>query len=195
VSYESPTSRKRREKWGTLKLGNLGEVGHPPIPPTLRTFFVTSSTAGKRNLLQSDRSANLFIEILYHYRSERKYLLNSFVVMPDHFHVLITIGPEVTIERAAQFIKGGFAFRAGKQFGFRPPVWQRGFSEVRIYDPEHLSRVQEYIAQNPAKRGLVLSAKQYAYSSAGGRFELDDVPQGLKPSSFLLPVGTPEGVP
>jgi putative transposase len=170
-------------------------AGPSAIPPTLRTFFVTSSIAGKRNLLQSERSANLFIEVLYHYRLERKYLLHSFVVMPDHFHVLITIGPEVTIERAAQFIKGGFAFRAGKQFGFRPPVWQRGFSEVRIYDPEHLSRVQEYIALNPVKRRLVLSAKQYPYSSACNRFELDDVPQGLKPSSFLLPIGTPEGVP
>jgi putative transposase len=117
------------------------------IPQTLRTFFVTSSIAGKRNLLQSERSANLFIEVLYHYRLERKYFLHSFVVMPDHFHVLITVGHEITIERAVQFIKGGFAFRAGKQVGFRPPVWQRGFSEVRMYDSEHLSRVQEYIAK------------------------------------------------
>ncbi|MCU1268912.1 MAG: hypothetical protein JWN74_206 [Acidobacteriaceae bacterium] len=170
-------------------------AGLSAIPPTLRAFFVTSSIAGKRNLLQSERSASLFIDVLYHYRSERKYFLHSFVVMPDHFHLLITVGHEITIERAAQFIKGGFAFRAGKQFGFRPPVWQRGFSEVRIYDPEHLGRVQEYIAQNPVKRRLVLSATEYAYSSACGRFELDEVPQGLKPSSFLLPVGTPEGVP
>lgn len=34
-----------------------------------RTFFVTSSIAGKRNLLQSDRSAQLFIRVLYEYRS------------------------------------------------------------------------------------------------------------------------------
>jgi len=170
-------------------------AGPSAIPPTLRTFFVTSSIAGKRNLLQSERSANLFIEVLYHYRLERKYFLHSFVVMPDHFHVLITVGHEITIERAVQFIKGGFAFRAGKSFRFRPPVWQRGFSEVRMYDSEHLSRVQEYIAQNPVKRRLVLSAKQYPYSSACGRFELDEVPQGLKPSNTWLPVGTPEGVP
>jgi putative transposase len=157
------------------------------IPPTLRTFFVTSSIAGKRNLLQSERCTSLFIDVLYHYRLERKYLLHSFVVMPDHFHVLITIGPEVTIERAAQFIKGGFTFRAGKQFGFRPPVWQRGFSEVRIYDPEHLGRVQEYIAQNPVKRRLVQSATEYAYSSACGRFELDRSASGAKALKLLAP--------
>ena len=165
------------------------------IPQTLRTFFVTSSIAGKRNLLRSARCANLFIEVLYHYRSERKYFLHSFVVMPDHFHVVITMGHEITIERAVQFIKGGFAFRAGRAFGLKPPVWQRGFSEARIYDPEHLSRVREYIARNPAKLGLAHGVRDYPYSSACGRFELDELPQGLKPSGSLPLIGTPEGVP
>ena len=109
------------------------------IAAGLRTFFVTSSIAEKRNLLQSHCSAQLFIEVLYHYRDQHKYLLHDFVVMDDHFHVLITVGEEMTIERAVQFIKGGFAFRAGKELGFRAPVWQRGFSEVRIYDSQALA--------------------------------------------------------
>ncbi|SRR6266498_1120298 len=165
------------------------------ITPTLRTFFVTSSISGKHNLLQSERSARLFINMLYHYRSEHKYLLHSFVVMPDHFHFLITIGPEISIERAIQFIKGGFAFRAGKELGFRPPVWQRGFSEVRVYDSEHLSRVLEYIENNPVKRRLAQFPTEYRYSSAHNGFELDEVPQGLKPKSVLLPTVTSEDVP
>lgn len=82
-----------------------------------RTFFITSSTAGKRNLLQSDRSAKLFIDVLYAYRAQGKFRLHEFVVMPDHFHLLMTIDSEITIERAIQFIKGGFAFRAGKELG------------------------------------------------------------------------------
>jgi putative transposase len=119
------------------------------ITAALRTFFVTSSIADKRNLLKSNRSAKLFIEVLYHYRSEHKYVLHGFVVMPDHFHVLITVGQSLSVERAVQFIKGGFAFRAGKEFGFTSPVWQRGFPEIRIYRSEQFSRIQKYIAQNP----------------------------------------------
>jgi len=158
-------------------------------------FFVTSSIVEKRNLLQSQRSARLFIEVLYHYRDERRYLLHGFVVMPDHFHVLITVEGEMTVERAVQFIKGGFAFRAGKELGFRAPVWQRGFSEVRIYDSQHCLRVKEYIAKNPVKRGLVEKPRDYLYSTAHGGFELDEVPQGLKPALSLRLIGTPEGVP
>ena len=115
--------------------------------------------------------------------------------MPDHFHILITIDRQMTIERAVQFIKGGFAFRAGKELGFKAPVWQRGFSEVRIYDSDHFARVQQYIAQNPVKRGLAPNPAEYPYSSAGGGFELDEVPQGLKPHRSLRLVGTSEDVP
>jgi REP-associated tyrosine transposase len=144
------------------------------IMSATRTFFVTSSIAGKRNLLQSHRSAQLFVDVLYHYRAQHKYLLHAFVVMPDHFHVLITLGKEISVERAVQLVKGGFAFRAGKELGLRAPVWERGFSEVRIYDSDSRLRVCEYIAQNPVKRRLAEVPSEYTYSSSHGGFELDE---------------------
>lgn len=150
-----------------------------------RTFFATSSIAGKRRLLQSDRAARLFVDVLFHYRLQHKYLLHEFVVMPDHFHVVITVGKEISIERAVQFIKGGFAFRAGRELGLRAPVWERGFSEVRAQDAEALGRIREYIADNPVKAGLARIPEEYEYSSAHPGFESDEVPQGLKPSTLL----------
>ena len=150
------------------------------IVATARTFFVTSSTAGKRNLLQSDRAARLFIDVLYAYRAQQKYFLHAFVVMPDHFHVLITVR-DISIERVVQFIKGGFAFRAGKELKLRPPVWERGFSETRVHDSEAAARISDYIVQNPVRRGFALNPPEYPYSSAHPGYELDEVPQGLKP--------------
>jgi len=161
----------------------------------LRTFFVTSSIAGKRRLLQSAHSAELFINVLYHYRSLRKYLLHDFVLMPDHFPVLITLGSEISIERAVQCIKGGFAFRAGKELGFHSPVWERGFSESRVTDADSLLRVRDYIADNPVKNGLVKTANEYAYCSSHPGFVLDDVPQWLKPATQGPHFGTSEDVP
>jgi putative transposase len=150
-----------------------------------RTFFVTSSISDKRNLLQSDRSATLFVCVLYDYRAQQKFRLHEFVVMPDHFHVLVTVDCDMTIERAVQFIKGGFAFRAGRELGFSAPVWQKGFSEVRILNADEYVRTSEYIRNNPVGRHLVTEAKQYPYSSAYPGFELDPAPQGLKPDSHL----------
>jgi putative transposase len=145
-----------------------------------RTFFVTSSTWGKCGLLQSARAAQLFIDVLYHYRTQRKYLLHEFVVMPDHFHLLLTVGAEMTVEKAAQLIKGGFAFRAGRELGFRAPVWQKGFSEIRVNEGEAFQKMREYIHSNPVNRFLVTTGADYPYSSAHAEFELDPPPQRLK---------------
>lgn len=151
------------------------------IGPGDRTFFVSSSIAGGRSLLQTERSAQLFIEGLYSYREQSKYRLHEFVAMPNHVHVLITVGPELSVEKAVQFIKGGFAFRAGKAFGFKAPVWSHGFSEVRVLSPESYIEHRRYIHENPVKKGLAQSAAEFPFSSAFPGFELDPIPQGLKP--------------
>ena len=161
----------------------------------LRTFFVTSSILAKRNLLQSSAAAELFIDVLYTYRSQSKYLLHEFVVMPDHIHVLITVDREMSIERAVQLIKGGFAFRASRELGFHAPVWQKGFSEIRTLDSKAFSRQREYIRNNPVVRHLAERREEYLYSSANSRYELDEEPQRLKPLEFAASFGTPEGVP
>lgn len=160
-----------------------------------RTFFVTSSIAEKRNLLQSERSAGLFLRVLYEYRAQRKFRVHEFVVMPDHFHVLLTVGSDMTVEKAVQFIKGGFGFRAGRELGFSAPVWQKGFSEVRVLDAEAYSGIREYIWNNPVKRGLVSEAAEFPYSSGHAGLELDPPPEGLKPCRFGVADGMAKAIP
>lgn len=103
--------------------------------------------------------------------------------MPNHFHLLLTVGNEMAVERAVQFIKGGYAFRAGKEFGMRAPSWQKGYSEVRVFDGQHYAKIQDYIRNNPVRR-LVMRPEQYPYSSARPGLELDPPPHGLKPVEF-----------
>jgi putative transposase len=115
--------------------------------------------------------------------------------MPDHFHLLLTVECGMTIERAVQFVKGGFAFRAGRELGFSAPVWQRGFSEVRILDANAFRRTREYIRNNPVVRHLVSEAEGYPYSSTYPGFETDAAPQGLKAQLPRALYGTAKAVP
>ena len=85
-----------------------------------QTYFVTSETAQGTNVFQSDRAADLFMDVLLGYRRERKYQLHEFVLLPDRFHGLITPAQEVSLERAVHYIKGGFSFRLKSGV----PVWQ-----------------------------------------------------------------------
>jgi putative transposase len=142
-----------------------------------RTFFVTSVTAQRRALFQRVESADLLIEVFVGYRQQGKYLLHEFVIMPDHFHALITPAPELSLERAVQLIKGGFSFRLQSNL----PVWQGSFTNHRIRDGEDFEQHREYIRMNPVRAGLTRRAEDYRHSSATGDFALDPVPQGLKP--------------
>ena len=138
-------------------------------------YFITASTFQKRNLLQSDRMAGLFVEVLLHYRRQQKYLLHEFVVMPDHFHLLIT--PSDSLERAMQLIKGGFSFRAKKELAFMHEIWQPSFYDRRVRNAEEYFGFREYIWQNPVKRGLAARPEEYRYSSAWPGMEMDPAPQ------------------
>jgi len=160
-----------------------------------RTFFVTSSIAGKRNLLQADRSAGLFVQVLYDYRAQGKFRLHEFVVMPDHFHVLLSVDSQSTVEKTVQFIKGGFAYRAGRELRFVAPVWQKGFSEVRILDAAAYEQVTKYIRNNPVTRHLISEVSEFQHSSAHAGFELDPEPQGLKPIRGWDAVGMAKAMP
>ena len=116
-----------------------------------------------RALLQSHRNATLFVEVLRSYVAARKFQLHDFVVMPDHVHLLLTVDAQMSVEKAVQYIKGGFSYRLKKEFGYAGEVWQRGFSDVRVEDRESFLRHREYIAQNPVRRGLVSSPEEYPY--------------------------------
>src|ERR1039457_1665731 len=133
------------------------------ILSSARTFFATTKTSQGRALLQSERNASLFIDVLRSYVAARKFQLHDFVVMPDHVHLLITVPGDMTIEKVIQFIKGGFSYRLKKEFGYSGEVWQRGFSEVRVDGRESFLQHRRYIAENPMRAGLVDSPEKFPY--------------------------------
>jgi putative transposase len=157
------------------------------VAQSRRTFFVTTRTYAGRRVFQVDRNAELFVDVL---RScARRFEIHDFVVMPDHVHLLVSVDGELSIEKAVQFIKGGFSYRVKKELGYVGEVWQRGFSEVRVDDQESFRRHREYIAQNPVRAGL---ANPYPWCFETLRKRKA---QGLKPGSLGAGDGTTEVVP
>ena len=116
-----------------------------------------------RRLLQSERNANLLINVLRSLVVERKFQLHDFVVMPDHVHLLLTVFDEMTIEKAMQLIKGRFSHRLSHELGYKGEVWQRGFTEEQVINKESLEAHRAYIVNNPVKAGLAASPDEYPF--------------------------------
>ena len=78
-------------------------------PQHLRTYFITTTTANRRRLFQVETNALLMLDILQEQRAKDRFHLHAFVIMPDHLHALLTPAPDVSLEKAVQFIKGNFS--------------------------------------------------------------------------------------
>jgi putative transposase len=152
-----------------------------------RVFFVTTITAGRLPIFRRETTARLLLDTLAHYREQRRFLLHEFVIMPDHIHVLLTPAADVSLEKAMQFIKGGFSYR----LKFRGPVWQQSFTNHRVRDSRDYEHHRGYIRMNPVRARLAERAEEYPYSSAAGVMRLDPPPPGLKPALSKIPVTRP----
>ncbi|HEY0308446.1 MAG TPA: transposase [Acidobacteriaceae bacterium] len=139
------------------------------------TFFLTAACAERRRIFQVDNNAKLLVETILHYRTH--YLLHAYVVMPDHFHLILT-PQDIAIERAMQYIKGGFSRRYNAARKLKMEVWQRGYTDHRIRDAKDYAARKHYVEQNPVVRGLVEIANQHEYSSANGIVAMDDYLRG-----------------
>lgn len=145
------------------------------------TYFITASSFEKQSILQSGRMANLFVEVLLHYRDQGRYSLYQYVVMPNHFHLLITPLAPVTLGKAVQFIKGSFSYRAKKQLAFNGEIWQTSFYDHRVRDSNEYARLRHYIHMNPVRKGLATLPEEFPFGSV--RAALDETPPRLKPAA------------
>jgi putative transposase len=144
-------------------------------PQETRTYLVTAVAAQRHSIFQVTATAELLEKTILDYRAQARFLLHAFVIMPDHFHALITPAPDVSLEKAMQFIKGGFSFRLKS----KSDVWMRSFNESQIMSEEKFVACLRYIEENPVRRGLVATPQDYRFSSASVG-PLDTMPVQMK---------------
>lgn len=149
------------------------------------TYSITAASWQHRAIFNTDRMASLLLKTLSDYRNQGKFLLHEFVIMPDHIHLLIT-PTGITLERAMQFIKGGFSYRVKKALGLTIEIWERGYVDHRLRDAADYQQHVRYIHENPVKPRIVALPEQFQYSSACGGVPLDPCPRGLKPETVIV---------
>ena len=146
------------------------------------TYFVTTDTWERRKIFLKGTAAEIVEVKLFEYRDKGHYCVHHYVVMPEHFHALLTPGETTSLEKAIGLIKGGSSFGIGKALRMRFPVWHEGFTEHGIRDAEDYETHVRYIQSNPVKAGLVKEPKDYPYCSLSGKYRLDPwpMPSGAK---------------
>jgi putative transposase len=112
--------------------------------------------------------SELLVEVLRDGIRKQKFTVQAFVVMPEHLHAVLTPNRLLSLERAVQFIKGTFSYRAKCELGIGMEIWQASFTNHRIRNEGDFKRHLEYIITNPVKAGLP-DSHQFVYPKPGAQ--------------------------
>jgi len=109
--------------------------------------------------------AQMVVEAI-RYRDPAQYLLHSFVVMPNHVHMLIT--PKMPVAAIMQSLKRFTGRQANRMLGLTgSPFWQDESYDRQVRGDEEFERIARYIEMNPVHAGLVSSAGQFRGRAPG----------------------------
>jgi len=139
--------------------------------------FITCSCYRRRPQLGSAKRRNLFLRILEETRRKYRFVVHGYVLMPEHFHLLITepeVGdPSVVLkvvkQRFARRLNRGRKRSSSAQttlWDATPdPVWQKRFYDFNVWSESKRIEKLRYMHRNPVKRGLVEQPDHWRWSS------------------------------
>ncbi|MCJ1887640.1 transposase [Pseudomonas sp. LA21] len=138
--------------------------GRVSLPHT--AYLITSITQ-KRQFFFSDFAAGCAAARCF----EDQELLNgcrmlAWVLMPDHVHWLIQLGPDPHLESLVNRLKSASARLANRSLGRRGPLWASAFHDRALRREEDLRAIARYLVANPIRAGLVRSVGDYPFWNA-----------------------------
>jgi len=148
--------------------------------------FITCSSYQRLPALASPQHRNTFVEILSEVRDRHGFALLGYVVMPEHFHLLMgepakgnpsmimqVLKQAVShriLEEARSSARGSRLLRLlqGTEASGRPGevrFWQPRFYDFNVWSEKKRLEKLDYMHHNPVTRGLVKHPKDWPWSS------------------------------
>ena len=92
-----------------------------------------------------------------------KYKLQSWTIMPNHIHFLLTPNEGLTLEEIVHSIKSFTANQANKILGRKGIFWQHEPFDRYIRNRQHFVNVIKYIENNPVKAKLCAKPEDWKF--------------------------------
>jgi len=137
--------------------------------------FITCSCYQRKPWLDTPSRRDHFLTILEQVRLRCRFVVMAYVVMPEHFHLLMSEPQEGDPSKAMQWVKQLYAKRVLPRMpsgneglpSVRVPrhVWQARFYDFNVWTEHKRVEKLRYMHRNPVTRGLVEKPEQWVWSS------------------------------
>ena len=148
----SPPPTTRAPHSADLRKGRFSQPGG--------VYLVTTVTHDRLPVFDCFSSARCVVRTLQIEHTAGRAMTLAYVVMPDHVHWLLTLGPTVSLSQVVRTVKSVVAHQLNGQ------IWQQGFHDHAVRDEEDLPAMGRYIVNNPVRAGLVSKAGHSSHLDA-----------------------------
>ncbi len=130
------------------------------------TFLITAANYEHEPALQTPERRTEFETLLLTSFQDVGAKIIAWVILPNHYHLLVTIEAFEIISDLLQYIHGSTSYRWNQEDSLtgERKVWYR-FSDRMVRNETHLHRAVNYIHYNPVKHGLVDDVYNWQWSS------------------------------
>ncbi len=109
----------------------------------------------------------LLLSVMRRVKELHPFAMLGYVLLPDHFHMLIRPNGESNFSQIMHSLKPNFTKAYKQHIGIVGSIqfWQKRFWDHIIRDENDLERHLDYIHYNPVKHGLVTRPEYWEHSS------------------------------
>lgn len=132
----------------------------------LQTYHIYNRGVLKMLLFKDGEDYLRFVCKMLEARRRSGVRILAFCLMPNHFHLLIKESEKKMVSRFLQQLQGAYAKYFIQKHKHSGRVFQGVFKSKHIKTDAYYEQIVQYIHQNPVRKGLVKSQKDWPYSSA-----------------------------
>jgi putative transposase len=142
------------------------------------TYFFTVVAYRRQPILCNETVRNALRTAIETVRTSRPFVINAWVLLPDHLHCMWTLPDDdadfstrwMIIKRAVSLacredFRRADLMTASKLKHRESTIWQRRFWEHQIRNEDDFARHVDYIHFNPVKHGHAQRAEDWPYST------------------------------
>lgn len=141
--------------YNALRKGRYSEPG--------REYVITTVVQGRLPVFRDLPPARACIRQLPCSENETDGHWLAWVLMPDHFHGLLQLGPNRSLSSIVRGFKGASARAVNQILGRRGTLWQPGFYDRALRRDEDRISAARYIVANPLRAKLVARLGDYPH--------------------------------
>lgn len=144
------------------------------MPSTARThqldlsllYHVMNRGNFRFEIFHTEQDYFYFIEILQKYSRNYGLLIYHWVLMPNHYHLLLELEEPQKLSKVMAGINRSYVHYYHKTYQSAGHLFQGHFKSKPIEKEKYLLSCGRYIERNPVKAGISQDAEGYPYSSA-----------------------------